>query len=165
MRNCSICRHDDRREIDLAILRGTPLRTTADRYRVDYDCLQRHKSNRHHGTAVARTVKLERENTTDGLLRELDRLQTSNEHIRKRALKTADLYNAIQANAAINNNLRLRAEILKLVQNTTVINLTAVPGWNDISAILYDLMEEFPPVRARLLERLDVIEALPEKAS
>lgn len=85
MMTCTVCRHANRREIDLQLVSHTPLRDIARRYGVSKDALARHRAN-HLPRLLAQTEQAEQDRGTslreriEELIRQAERLMQKAEH-------------------------------------------------------------------------------------
>ncbi len=97
MQTCSVCRHEQRAEIDEALVRGTPLRPIAAQYHVSTSALVRHR-RRHLGTLLQQAVAADQGTARDLLadaLGKLDRIEREAVRLSKRAEQKGDYRTAL----------------------------------------------------------------------
>ena len=168
-RTCRVCHHPARLEIDRRlIVERDSLASLAREFGFDVRVVQEHQKRRHHSESVVSQVLKSKQEMTQELVSEIDALIDSNKRNRNRAEQSAAQHTkltsaaflnaALKANSNLNANIKTKAEILEIINHSTVINLALIPEWNEIAKILYDICEEFPPIRERLKYHLFAVQ-------
>jgi hypothetical protein len=170
---CTVCHHQTRHGIELALVHRTPLRVIADRYNVSKDALYRHRKL--HLTAAMRAALLTASKPIDAT--ELARLQKSeSENMlaslqaqRARLQITSDLSVSaghfalqVQAERAITGNLELTSKLLgMLVQRHEVehVNLLVSPSYLELRHALVAALRRHPAAAADVARVLHELEA------
>jgi hypothetical protein len=107
---CSICRHDDREEIDQALLGGTPYRTIAERKGVSLGALNRHKA--HVSARLVNATTVAQESAPQSFRERLDGVKCAAWTVLQNSLKDEKRFGmALQAMARIEKQLQLEAEL------------------------------------------------------
>jgi hypothetical protein len=119
-RPCSVCNHDQRREIDKALLNGESYRNVSQQFRVSPAALTRHKP--HTAASVEKAHARREVNLGESLLAKLDRLEarlettyTDSVQLLATAKAAGDTATAVRAVNAIRNVLsesRQQIEVL-----------------------------------------------------
>ena len=89
-RRCTVCDHSERAEIDRTLIRGTPLRDIAGRFRLTKSAVERHQKE-HLPKLLTDAAEAEERTTAAALLSDLRRLQRRAEAILDRAEGTDDV--------------------------------------------------------------------------
>ncbi len=95
-RKCSICFHDQRAAIDVALVRGASYRFIAAQYGLSTGALQRHRDS-HLPKLLTTAEEAEERLSAGSLLRELEGLKVDAERIGQMAEEGGDLSTALRA--------------------------------------------------------------------
>ncbi|MGA7911180.1 MAG: hypothetical protein WCC30_06495 [Candidatus Dormiibacterota bacterium] len=157
--SCSICNHPERRDIDQQIAARIPLRKLAKRYGMSITALSNH-NNRHVSKTEFATIKraragISKASPQSALTRIEDGLVALEE---------------LMANSAKNkesaqwlNAYRERVRTLELVGKArgefsdapqVTINVWQTEDWGRIRATIFEVLAEYPAIRAELAKRL-----------
>ena len=142
-RNCSVCRHDKREEIDRALLAQTPFRHVAACFSISATAAFRH-SKSHIPAALVKAKQVADEVKADTLfdrLREINReARAILEEARGNGSKDNDL--ALKAIARIEKQLELEARLLGELDESTKIavgvNIASPTAKYDLSVLTDD---------------------------
>jgi hypothetical protein len=145
-RNCSVCRHDKREEIDRALLAQVPFRHVAACFSISATAAFRH-SKSHIPAALMKAKQAADEVKADTLfdrLREINReARAILEEARGAGSKDNDL--ALKAIARIEKQLELEARLLGELDESTKIavgvNVTSPPAKHDLSVLSNDELQ------------------------
>jgi len=107
MRTCSICSHQQRPEIDRALLEGIPLRDIAERWGVSKTAAHRHKGH------VAGVLRAQQALTVERLLSDLADLQQRALRLLTKAERTDDLRGALAATREARETVMAIAKIIE----------------------------------------------------
>ncbi len=152
---CCVCRHDNREEIDRALLRGVGVREVEARFGVPKSSAHRHKQ-RHILEAVSKAHAAHEVAAADGLLVEVMRLSRKAAKILRLAEKKTDYRAAI---GGVREGLRaveLKARLLGELREQANVNvLVASPGWQALQAAIVEALEPHPEAKAAVISALD----------
>jgi hypothetical protein len=170
---CTICHHNARNAIELALVHRTPLRVIARRYGVSKDALYRHRklhltaamkaalltaSKPIDATELAALQKSESENMLATLQAQRARLQITSDL----AIGYGNFPTQIQAERAITSNLELTSKLLgMLVQRHEVehVNLLVSPSYLELRHALVAALRRHPEAAADVARVLHDLEA------
>jgi hypothetical protein len=128
---CTICRHNRRHQIEIALAHRVPLRVIAARFAVSLDAVGRHRRNHLSPAMVAAILAAQKPSEVDleqlqrseaeGLLSQLVAQRARLQQHADMALELGDVGRAIASERAITSNLELVAKLLgQLVQHHEV---------------------------------------------
>ena len=141
-RTCTICQHEQRPEIDAALLNGEALRDIARRYATSKDALARHRE--HLPSKLVKAREAEEVTQADTLLEQVRSLQTRALSILDRADKAGDLRTALGAIREARSNLELLAKLLGELQQEGTVNVTLTPEWLGLRAVVIAALTPYP---------------------
>lgn len=174
-RQCTICNHPQRGEIDKALVAGVAYRRIAAEYGVSDGSLRRHKKNGHIAEQIAKVAKKKEIKQAKAinnavLTQEAHEvadvttiLQTIGEHeeITSRLLTFAESQNDLRSASGLLREMRANAELrARLIgelrdKSAVTVNIIENPQFNQFLAIIAaELPEE---VKDRVIRRLDEI--------
>ncbi len=156
-RVCTLCSHEDREEIDAALVLGRPSRELAEQYGLSGSAVRRHRLD-HLSAALARVAAARQE---AGPSSALDRL----EELRQRAMKvldSADEEGKASLSLAAIREVRSLVELIAKITGelderaqVAVVNVQTSEEWAQIRAALSQALAPHPDaaraVSARLL--------------
>jgi transposase-like protein len=152
---CSVCSHEDRKEIDRALVRGESMRGIAARYgTVGRMSLQRHRKQ-HLPELLAKGYEAERMAEADELLMDVRRLQERTLLMLQEAERAGDLRTALAAVREPRNNLALLAEMRGELDRRPTINLVVAPEWLELRAVIVGALDAHPGARGDVLRALE----------
>ena len=160
---CTICTHPDRDAIDLAIVSGVSQRATARQWCVSRDAVQRHALRHVSPALAAMQAEREREGATS-LLNRVENLIGRTEKL----LEAAEQDGKVSAALAAVRELRGLLELLGKASGeldtrpvTNVINLQTSPEWQQMRAVIFATLMQFPEAREVVTTKLRQLEAGP----
>ena len=142
-RVCSICTHEQRPEIDAALLNGEPLRDIAGRVPVSKSALARHAAE-HIPAHLVKAKEAETVTQADTLLEQVRNLQTRALSILDRADHTGDLKTALSAIREARSNLELLGKLAGELQQEGTVNVTLTPEWLGLRAVVISALTPYP---------------------
>lgn len=155
-RPCTACVHDQRAEIDAALVSGTSLRKIAERFGVSSTALHRHRD---HVSAAVVAVAAERDRDQARTL--LDRVEDLEVHAR-RILEAAEEAGNVHQQLGALRELRGIVELLGKATGELrdvaplTVNLFTTSDWVDVRALVLEAVPvEARPVFADRLRRLE----------
>jgi hypothetical protein len=173
---CSVCKHAQRLEIELAIVKGASLRAVAKTYGVSYDSVWRHCGNEKHFSPKRRLelaggVDIEQLNALAARQsRSLDQylaiIRNGLLDLFLTAKIAGDVEHVTMLSSQLNNNLKLLANLsgeLRLAGtvNNTQVNIHGDPRYKMFEQRLLDLVRAHPEIKESVLEILTEVEASP----
>jgi hypothetical protein len=143
-RTCTVCTHPDRTAIDLALVNGVSGNAVAAKYRVSEDAVVRHRGN-HLPAALVQAQAAEDVAQADGLLSQLQQLQSDARRIGRKAEDTGDLRTALAG-------IRELVRIVELDERPQV-NVLVAPEWVTARSTLLEA-QTYPEARAAVAASL-----------
>jgi hypothetical protein len=141
-RTCTICLHEQRADIDAALLAEEPYRSIAKRYGASASAVLRHRD--HIPAHLAKAKDAEEMTQADTLLEQVRNLQTRALDILDRADEAGDLRTALGAIREARSNLELLAKLLGELQQEGTINVTVTPEWMTLRATVITALHPYP---------------------
>jgi hypothetical protein len=141
-RVCTICTHEQRSEIDAALLNETPLRNIAQRYGTSATALHRHRE--HLPRQLVKAQEQEDVSQAIDVVKQLKAINGATLAILKeaRADKNGEL--ALKAVDRIQRQLELQAKLLGELQQEGTINVSISPEWLFIRAVILRAVTPYP---------------------
>ncbi len=140
---CTVCRHNDRASIDLALLDGVPLRQLAEQSGLKKDALLRHKA--HHIPLALTKAKLVQEIAdADNLLERLDSLYADAQRIKAECEKAKDNRTALAGVRQLTRIIELIAELRVQLNRTPQMNITLSSEWALIRTTITHALLPYP---------------------
>jgi len=153
-RECQVCKHPDRDEIDLALVWGDSLRVIAKRYGVSKDSLHRHALN-HVPESLRQAQDIREVARGDKLLERVEKLLSEAESLlqygkdEQHAKAWADGLRECRA------CLELLARVTGKLDERPVINVLALPEWTALRSAILEALTPYPEGRQAVLEAID----------
>jgi hypothetical protein len=154
-RVCSICSHEDREEINAALLAGQPLRGISRKFFGSVkaeDALGRHRE--HLPLHLVKASDAAEVAQADNLLEQVKSLQARALTILDKAEASGDLRTALSAIREARGNLELLAKLLGELQQEGTINLVVAPEWLSLRAVVVEALAPYPQAREAVLGAL-----------
>jgi hypothetical protein len=124
-RKCRLCIHEERREVDHALLRGDSYRTVAQRFAVSRDAVVRHR--RHLPATLAHAREAKEVVHGDSLVQQLRELTAEAQRLKGKAEEAGDYRTALAAVRELCRIVELVARLsgeLNERPETKILNLT-----------------------------------------
>lgn len=150
---CTICSHEDRREIDRALVGGTAKRRIAADFSVSESAVWRH-FREHLPELLSRAYEAEQTAEADKLLTDIRRLQAKTLLMLQEAEKSGDLRTALAAVREARNNIALLAELRGHLDRRPQINFVFSPEWLELRALIVGALEPHPDARESVLRAI-----------
>lgn len=155
-RKCTICEHENKTEIDTALLEGEPYRHIAVRYGTSVGALQRHKE--HLPIGMVKAQEAQETAAADSLLAQVKALQKKACSLLNKAEQAGDLRTALQGVREAKGCLELLAKLEGQLQQEGTINITLAPEWLELRAVIIQVLEPYPEAKTKLAEALQEVE-------
>ncbi len=145
-RSCTVCIHDRREDIDIALVRGVSVRAVEASYGVTYRSAQRHKEN-HLSPTLIRTMEARQAGIEGNVADHVRRLLGDSYDLMERAKETGDIRLAVTAMGNLRETLKLLGDAtgeLNRNQPATVINLNTDPQIAELKSIILGALDPYP---------------------
>lgn len=157
-RTCTICTHEQRSEIDQALVAGEAFRDIARRCRVSKDAIARHKA--HLPAHVAKAAEAQTVAQADDLLASIQRLRQRLETALTKAEAARDI-------AALAREARETARLLLEVEGRlrqgahvqVAVALVQSSEWQSLRSVVFRAIEPFPDARQAVIAALSEMNA------
>jgi len=153
-RTCTICRHEDRAEVERALVQREPYRHIATRYDVSTGALQRH-AREHLPELLAKAHEAEQAARADELLMDVRRLQEKTLLTLQRAEASGEWAVLLRAVREARENIELLARLRGELDMRPVINLVLSPEWLELRALIVGALEPHPEARGAVLRAIE----------
>lgn len=153
-RSCSICTHDERHAIDVALVQRDPYRKIAEGYGLSQPALSRH-TREHIPEFLARARDAVEVAEADSLLSRIEGLYKRTEAILEAAESNSEWPTALAAIRECRGNLELLGRITKELDERPTFNLYLSPEWLELRAVLVGAVEPYPEARESVLRALE----------
>ncbi len=152
-RTCTVCVHDERHAIDVALVQRDPYRHIAARYSVSTGALQRH-TREHIPELLAKAKDAVEVAEADSLLSRVEGLYKRTEAILEAAERSGEWSTALGAIRECRGNLELLGRVTKELQDTPTFNLTLNPEYLEVRALIVQALDPYPDARRAVAEAL-----------
>ncbi len=156
-RTCTVCQHEKRDEIDVALIERRPFRDIARQFGPSKDALVRHHDN-HLPAELVKAKDAAEVASADTIL---DQVQT----LRDRALKILDLVEkdkdwriALGAIREARSCLELLGKLAGELRDGPTINIVVTPEWRQLQAAILAALEPHAEARLAVASALTDIE-------
>jgi hypothetical protein len=154
-RNCTVCTHPDKAEIDEALVAGVSSAEIAGRYRtVGERAIRRHRRN-HLPEKLAKAQEAGEVAQADTLLEQVRDLQERALDILDKAEEAGELRTALGAIREARGNLELLAKLLGELSDQPQVNVLVSPEWLELRAVIVTALEPHPEARGAVLRALE----------
>jgi hypothetical protein len=153
-RTCTICTHDERHAINVALVQRDSYRDIARHYAVDKSALSRH-AKEHLPELLVKAKNAVEVAEADDLLSRVEALQSHTLAILETAEETGELRTALSAIKEARSNLELVGRINKELDERPTLNLYMNPEWLELRAVIVGVLEPHREARAAVLRALE----------
>jgi hypothetical protein len=155
-RNCTVCTHPDKAEIDEALVAGVSSADIAGRYRtIGERALRRHKAN-HLPAKLVMAHAAEEVAQADTLLDQVRDLQSRTLAILEAAEETKQHRTALGAIREARSNLELLAKLLGKLDERPQVNVLVSPEWLELRAVIVTALEPHPEALRAVVGALEI---------
>ena len=159
-RPCSICNHEQRHNIDIALVNGASMNEVSRNFAVGEDALLRHR-NGHIPLALREARASEVARDADRLLRDVRSLWSKSMQLMARAEEADDLRTALLGVREARGSLELCAKLIgQLDERPVEFNFMLTPMLWALQELLVDVAEAAPQVKPMIMARLGDLEEL-----
>jgi hypothetical protein len=153
-RTCTICTHDERHAINVALVQRDPYRHIARQWDVSTGALQRH-AKEHLPELLVKAKNAVEVAEADDLLGRVEALQRRTLAILESAEETGELRTALSAIKEARGNLELVGRISKELDERPTLNLYMNPEWLELRAVIVGALEPHREARDAVLRALE----------
>lgn len=161
-RVCTICTHDQRGEIDAALLAGESYRSIAKRSETSESAVYRHREHVSERLAphLAKAHEAAEVVKADTLLDRLKELNSDTREILRETREAGNNDLALKAIARVEKQLELEAKLLgELQPEGTTINVYSTPEWLSLRAVVIQALHPYPDAARAVSKALTAGEA------
>ena len=166
-RTCTVCRlpSSERKPIEAELIAGTALRNISQSlsHRISVASLWRHKG--HLPKALVKAKEAREVATADGLLSEIQDLQSKTLAILAASERSGDHRTALSAIREARQNLELLSKLLGLLRSDKVETTPASDNWPRIRLTVLEALSPYPEARSVLAQKLLTLEPKNESGS
>ncbi len=153
-RTCTICTHDERHAINVALVQRDSYRDIARHYGVDKSALSRH-AKEHLPELLVKAKNAAEVAEADDLLSRVEALQRRTLAILESAEEAGELRTALSAIKEARGNLELVGRISKELDERPTLNLYMNPEWLELRAVIVGALEPHREAREAVLRALE----------
>jgi hypothetical protein len=157
-RQCTICNHPHRAEIETKIVNGESNRAIASQHDVNYMAVSRHR-RRHLLEAFTKAKAAKEVLDADQLLGKITLLYQKSMNILEKAETADDWSTALRANREVRGNLELLAKLHGQLQDQVNINIINNVQWIELRAVIKEALEPYPEARVAVLQAMKSMKA------
>ena len=150
-RTCTVCKHPDIENINQELITcNDSYRNIAERFGISATSLVRHKKT-HISDTIAKAKDVADRLQGDSLLDRIKNINRETLEILKAARDGNDHDIALKAIARIEKQIELQARLIGEIQEGQVINISVMPQWLQIRAVILKALDkEHPEVKVRI---------------
>ena len=150
---CTICSHEDRCEIDRALVGGTAKRRIAADFSVSESAVWRH-FREHLPELLSRAYEAEQAAEADKLLTDISRIHVRTLVMLQEAEKSGDLRTALAAVREARNNISLLAELRGQLDRRPPLNLQVNAEWIEVRSAIVQALEPYSGAREAVVRAI-----------
>lgn len=146
-RVCTICTHDQRDEIDAAIVSGAPYRQIAERFGTSESAMYRHKNDHASKRVAARVAKAQDAKDVadaDDLLAQIKALRNRSIGILQKAEQAGDYRTALMGIREARGCVETLMEVEGELDRRGVVNVVINPQWVELRTVIIGALEGHP---------------------
>ena len=152
-RRCSVCAHNDRQAIDVALVEGDALRDVARRFGLSKDAAARHKAD-HLPATLTDAANADEAVRGETLLEKVRALEAQARDIAARANKAGDLRTALTAVRDLTRLVELQAKLAGDLIDAPTVSVTLGADWTDMRATILAALAGYPEARVAVARAL-----------
>ena len=152
-RTCTICSHEERHQINVALVHREPYRHIAARHGVSTGALQRH-SREHLPTLLVKAYEVIERDDAEDLAGEVNKIKEDVHRLKEKAEDEGDLRAALLGCDKALKALELQAKIEQLIQTAPTFNIHLNTEWIDLRTAILRALAPHPEARDSFLKAL-----------
>jgi hypothetical protein len=153
-RTCTVCGHDRRHDVELALVRRDSYRDIARRFALSKDALGRH-AKEHLPELLSEAHRAEEYARADDLLRQVGELQSKTLNLLLKAEEAGELRTALSAIREARGNLELLAKLRGELDERPQVNVLITP---EVQAIILEALRPYTRARLAVADALGAVE-------
>ncbi|PLS85350.1 MAG: hypothetical protein CYG60_13110 [Actinobacteria bacterium] len=153
-RACTVCRHDRRHDVEVALVRRDALRDIARRFSVSKDALSRH-AKEHLPDRLLKAQEHEDVREALDVVAQLKLINEASLTILKEARDEGEPGTALRAIDRIQRQIELQAKLLGNLDERPAVNLYISTEWLELRAVIVSALEPHPDARNSVLRALE----------
>jgi len=157
-RKCTICGHNQRQDIDAALVERQSFRNIAARFKVSTSALVRH-SDDHIPVALTKAHDAAAVAHADTILDQVQELRDRALAILDKAEDAKEYRSALGAIREARGCLELLGKLAGELQDAPTINILVTPAWINIQTVILGALNAHPDARIAVADALAGIEA------
>lgn len=148
-RTCTVCAHEQRDAVDVALIQGTPLRDIARLHGLDHSSLFRHRKAGHLPLALVALHTDQEAQRGTGLAERLEGIVARTEAILDGAEADGRYALALSAIRELRSSLELLGKVTGELRDTptVAINVLASADWLQVQAAIFRALDAHPEAR------------------
>lgn len=155
-RSCTICLHEQRASIDMALVEGSPFRHIAAQFGTSTAALQRHKE--HMPKELARAQQAQEVAQADDLLGQVRALRNKAISLLAKAEQAGDYGTALRGVREARACVELLLEVEGELDRRPQYNILVSPEWHTIRDVLVRTLQPYPTAAVVVAEKLHQLE-------
>ena len=156
-RRCTVCTHNEREDIDQALVARQPFRAIARQHGVSKDALIRHHDD-HVPAALVKAQEATEAAQADNLLAQVTGLRDRAIDILDTAVATDDLRVALGAIREARGCLELLGKLAGQLQDGPTVNILVSTEWRGLQTVILKALEPHAAARLAVAEALATVE-------
>ena len=157
-RTCTVCRHEQRADIEKALIVRQPFRHIAAQYKVSTSALVRH-SDDHLPKSLLKARDAAEVAAADNILAQMQDLRDRALAILTEAEKAGDLRTALGAIREGCRCVELLGRLAGELQEGATVNILVSPQWLRVQTVVLGALDAHPEARASVADALAKMEA------
>jgi hypothetical protein len=154
---CSICIHDQKQEINRALIAGEPFRIIAERFGTSATALHRHKGE-HLPKTLTQAKEVQNVADADDLLAQLRALRNRAISILQKAEAAGDFRTALAGIREARGCVETLMEVEGELDRRGTVNVIVNPQWIAIRDTLFEALQDFPEARQKAAAAIQATE-------
>jgi hypothetical protein len=156
-KQCPVCVHSERQEIEKALLGSETLHQIAQRFSLSYWAVYRHRQ-KHLPKQLKKAQDVQEMIQADSLLRQMLYLQSRALTILRTAEASGELKTALGAIREARGNLELLAKLGGELAQEGTINILVMPAWVSLRTVILRALESYPEARLKIAQALSEVD-------
>ena len=154
---CTVCRHPEREEIEVAVIRGTPFRDIAGLFDLTKSAVARH-AQVHLPAMLAKAEGAREVACADSILGQILGLQESALSILAKAEQSNDSDMALKAIREARGCVELMAKVSGELREGPTVNVLVTPEWSRLQSVILSALDQHPEARLSVAAALKHLE-------
>ncbi len=153
-RVCTVCTHDERHAINVALVHREPYRRIAARFDVSTTALQRHSQDHLPQLLVEASRSLEQHEGLD-VVKQLKAANSVVWEVLQDARTSGEPETVLRAVDRVQKQIELQARLLGDLDERPVVNLNLSPEWLELRTVIVGALGAHPDARGAVLRAIE----------